>query len=283
MEALFASKKDLSEASKRTYTVAFNKNVEEVGDGFYHMSEKKYLEKLNQLSDNVSNNTKYSMLNLNIMIRKLESNPINILIKARDKLSHAIATETVVKLNDLELPTYTEYVDKIDKLDKLHPQQYIVNKLILMFGFRNMDLNMIILKNTKKKMVLDLNKNYMIIKAKEIELFINVYKTSKRYGQKVLKFTKKDNKKLYDAIKNYHEGEHIYLLDKKNRTQIAPSSLPSQIRYLTFNYGTSSLFKMLVSHFREKGDLDKLNELSKSRGTSMDVISVNYNKQSASP
>tara|TARA_R110002072_G_scaffold71271_5_gene171100 strand:+ start:484 stop:1335 length:852 start_codon:yes stop_codon:yes gene_type:complete len=282
METLFASKKDLSVGSKKTYTVAFNKNVEEVGDDFYHMSEKKYLEKLNQLSDDVSNNTKYSMLNLNIMLRKLENNPVNILVKAREKLSDAIATETVVKLNDLELPTYTEYVDKIDRLEKIHPQQYIVNKLILMFGFRNMDLNMIILKNTKKKMILDLNKNYMIIKAKEIELFINVYKTSKRYGQKVLKFSKKDNRKLYEAIKNYHDAEHHFLLDKKNRLEIAPSSLPSQIRYLTFNYGTSSLFKMIVKHFREKGDLDKLNELSKSRGTSMDVIAVNYNKQSAS-
>jgi hypothetical protein len=277
LEKLLSSRTtSLSDATVKSYRNSYESNIDKIGDHFYFISQKKYLEHLNKLDDSL--NTKYSLLNINIMIRNNEGKPTIILVKARAKLSDSIAKEMVEKLDDLELPDYTEYKEKVNALQKTDPQKYIVNSLILKFGFRNKDLNLNLIKNTRKKLVLDDKENYCVVKAKEIEFVINTYKTFKTYGTKKIKLLKRENKQLYNAIASYLEDGHIYLLDKKNMERIAESSLHSQIRGLTNGYGTSSLFKMVVKYYRLKGDLDMLKSLSKTRGTSLDLISSNYNK-----
>ena len=52
------------------------------------------------------------------MIRNNEGKSNNVLVKARAKLSDAIAKEMVEKLHDLELPDYMEYKEKNDALQK---------------------------------------------------------------------------------------------------------------------------------------------------------------------
>jgi hypothetical protein len=273
---LSARTTSLSDATIKAYRNSYESNIENIGEHFFFVSQKKYLEHLNKLDDSL--NSKYALLNINIMIRTNEGKPTAILVKARATLSEAIAKEMVEKLEDLELPDYTEYKEKVDALQKTDPQNYIVNSLILKYGFRNKDLNLNLIKNTKKKLVLDDKENYAVVKAKEIEFVINDYKTFKTYGTKKIKLSKKENKNLYNAIASYLAEGHIYLLDKKNMERIAQSSLHSQIRSLSNGYGTSSLFKMVVKYYRLKGDLDMLKELSKTRGTSLELISNNYNK-----
>lgn len=276
LDKLLETKLELSGASVKAYRNAYESNIETIGDNFYFMSQKKYLERLNKLDDSL--NSKYSLLNINIMIRNNEGKSNNVLVKARTKLSDAIAKEMVEKLHDLELPDYIEYKEKVETLQKTNPQKYIVNSLILKLGLRNKDLNLNLIKNTKKKLVLDKTQNYCVVKAKELEFIINDYKTFKTYGTKKIKLSKRENKQLYNAIDSYLKDGHIYLLDKKNMERITTSSLHSQIRKLTNGYGTSSLFKMVVKHFRMAGDLDMLKMLSKTRGTSLELISNNYNK-----
>ena len=277
LEKLISSRTtSLSDASVKAYRNAYESNKEKIGDHFYFLSQKKYLEQLNKLNDSL--NSKYALLNMNIMIRNNESKPTIILVKARATLSEAIAKEMVEKLEDLELPDYTEYKEKIDALQKTDIQKYIVNSLILKYGLRNKDLNLNLIKNTRKKLVLDDKQNYCVIKAKEIQFVINDYKTFKSYGTKIIKLERKENKHLYNAIASYLAEGHTFLLDKKNKERIAESSLHSQIRALTNSYGTSSLFKMVVKYHRLKGDLDALKSLSKTRGTSLELISNNYNK-----
>jgi hypothetical protein len=266
----------LSDATVKAYRNAYESNIDKIGDHFYFISQKKYLERLNKIDDSL--NSKYALLNMNIMIRINEGKPTDILVKSRTTLSDAIAKEMVNKLEDLELPDYGEYKEKNDALHKTDPQKYIVNSLILKYGLRNKDLNLNLIKNTRKKLVLDDKENYAVVKAKQIEFIINDYKTFKSYGVKKFSLERKENKQLYNAIASYLAEGHIYLLDKKNKERIAESSLHSQIRGLTNSYGTSSLFKMIVKHHRLKGDLDALKSLSKTRGTSLDLISSNYNK-----
>ena len=273
---LSARTTSLSDASVKAYRNAYESNIENIGEHFYFISQKKYLERLNKLEDSL--NTKYSLINMNIMIRINEGKPTAILVKARAKLSDSIAVEMVEKLDDLELPDYTEYKEKIDALQKTDIQKYIVNSLILKYGLRNKDLNLNLIKNTRKKLVLDDKQNYAIVKAKEIQFVINDYKTFKSYGVKKFSLERKENKHLYNSIKSYLDEGHTFLLDKKNMGRIAESSLHSQIRALTGGYGTSSLFKMVVKYYRLKGDLDMLKALSKTRGTSLELISNNYNK-----
>ena len=157
----------LSDASVKAYRNAYESNIDSIDDNFYFMSQKKYLERLNKLDDSL--NTKYSLININIMIRNNEGKPTAILVKARAKLSDSIAKEMVEKLEDLELPDYMEYKEKVDGVIKSDIQKYIVNSLILKYGFRNKDLNLNLIKNTRKKLVLDDKENYGIVKAKEIE------------------------------------------------------------------------------------------------------------------
>jgi hypothetical protein len=106
----------LSDATVKAYRNAYESNIDKIGDHFYFISQKKYLERLNKIDDSL--NSKYALLNMNIMIRINEGKPTDILVKSRTTLSDAIAKEMVNKLEDLELPDYVEYKEKNDACKK---------------------------------------------------------------------------------------------------------------------------------------------------------------------
>ena len=60
LDKLLETKLELSGASVKAYRNAYESNIETIGDNFYFMSQKKYLERLNKLDDSL--NTKYSLI-----------------------------------------------------------------------------------------------------------------------------------------------------------------------------------------------------------------------------
>ena len=260
-----------------TYKNQYKKVIDLMDDDkFYEASEKKLKEAFEK--SDLSARAKYNLINLVIMIKKHLEYKTDDLDAFRKSLQKQISEDTTDKLKTLDLPDYDDYFSKFDKsFAESKPQKYIVNKLIQMFGFRNLDLLLTIIKlNGRKKLPND-NINYMVVRKDRIELVISNYKTSKTHGVKYLTFTKKENPILFKTINKYYNDGNRFLLQKRNNEQIAIKSLSKTIDALTNNLGTGKLFKMIVKHLREEGKLNELKSMGESRGTNINTIISNYN------
>jgi hypothetical protein len=221
-----------------------------------------------------SDSTKMQMLNLLIMVRRLELRPVASLEGMRNKLRKEIEAETKKNLPLLDLPDYDAYFGELCPSD---PQRYIVNSLIQIFGLRNLDMMMEFVKFKRGDQLPNFNRNYMIIQSRDVLMEIRDYKTRVAYGVKKLRITKKQHPQLVRCINDYVKAGHKFLLSKKNGDEIKKTSLHSHIRILTNGHGSGILFKSVINYHRTHAHLNKLAELSKSRGTSLSVICSSYN------
>ena len=260
-----------------TYRNQFKKISELMEDDkWFDSAEKKIKEELEDSDTSVV--TKYNLLNIAIMLKKYLKQKSDELVAHRKSLHKSVNEKTTEKLKTIDLPDYAEYFNKFDKnFAETKPAKYIVNKLIQLFGFRNLDLLLTLTKLIGRKKLPDDNVNYLVVRKDKIDLEIRNYKTMKSNGTKRLSFTKKDNPILFKTINKYYNDGNKYLLQKRNGEQIAIKSLSKTVDALTNGVKTGQLFKMSVKHYRENGDLNKLSELGASRGTKLDTIVSNYN------
>ena len=159
-----------------------------------------------------SDSTKMQMLNLLIMVRRLELRPVASLEGMRNKLRKEIEAETKKNLPLLDLPDYDSYFGELCPSD---PQRYIVNSLIQTFGLRNLDMMMEFVKFKRGDQLPNFNRNYMIIQSRDVLLEIRDYKTRIAYGVKKLRITKKEHPQLVRCINEYYSNGHKFLLSKK--------------------------------------------------------------------
>jgi len=207
-----------------------------------------------------SDSTKMQMLNLLIMVRRLELRPVASLEGMRNKLRKEIEAETKKNLPLLDLPDYDAYFGELCPSD---PQRYIVNSLIQIFGLRNLDMMMEFVKFKRGDQLPNFNRNYMIIQSRDVLMEIRDYKTRVAYGVKKLRITKKQHPQLVRCINDYYNAGHKFLLSKKNGEEIKKTSLHSHIRILTNGHGSGTLFKSVINYHRTHAHLNKLAELSK--------------------
>jgi hypothetical protein len=218
--------------------------------------------------------TKLQMLSLLIMVRRIDTRPTELLKKYREKLRAQIEEATRKSLPLLELPSYEEY---FGSLCPSTPQKYIVNKLIELFGLRNLDMLMEMVQFKRGVPLPNVNRNFMVIQSRDIVLHIRKYKTAKTYGTKILRIVKKEHPALVRCINDYYDAGQRFLLSRKNGLEIQQSSLHRHVSHLTGDHGSGAIFKVVVDYHRENGGLNRLRELSKSRGTSLDTIVSSYN------
>ena len=251
-------------------------------DEFYNKAENKI--RLEMAGSDLSTRQKYEIVNISIMFKLHLDRQVKILEAYRTKLSAQLKMETAEKLQTIKLPSYSTYFGKINgEMAETNPQRYIVNMLLKLFGFRNLDLYMSIVKLAgRTKLPADGNTNYMVVRKTKIELEIRNYKTAATNGIKKLTIQKRDHSLLFKTITNYYNSGHRFLLSKRNLDQIALNSISKIMMQLTDNLGSGNIFKMIVKHYREAGELCKLKELSASRGTAMGTIIENYNINDAS-
>lgn len=162
------------------------------------------------------------------------------------------------------LPTVEQFKEKLDSLfeDKKY-KEYIVNYLMFHYGVRNQDVNVEI-KKSKPKLIIQDTKNYLIFKPKEIKYIRHDYKTAKAYGPQTIIIK---DPVFMSAIKEVGEG---VLMDETKQ-------LGNELRkMLIFKLSESDIFKMLIDEAYKNKDTERINELSKTRGTDINTIKENY-------
>ena len=261
--------KKLSQGTITTYT-----NIGKNLDFSIMLSQKTLIQKLKDLYDNP--NTLQLYLNMIILIRRYNDEATDILVKLRNSLRDDIIKtrkENLDKLDD-KLPSKSYIIEQLNNMSGI---RYILNYLIIHHALRNKDMNLLIIENEKD--MNDEDQNYMVInkKKKMIKLFINDYKTDTKYGTKEIKITDPDFYK--NVLKVFNENESKNLLHLRNGDKIKSiSTLNDKILNLTIdNLGQNKIVKVMIKDLLSNKAFDKLEQLSKDRGTSLDVLLKSYN------
>lgn len=256
-------KKNLSNITIDNY----KRTVKNIGFGILNGQES-IIKKLNSNFDNP--NTRASFLNMIIILREYLDKDTDKLIKLRNDMKKEITVLRKEKLKEAEkkLPSLEEVETELEKLDGI---KYVINYLILNYGLRNKDLNLVYVD----KLPEDKTENYITPMKGGFKLSINDYKTNKSYNEKVIKIKNKGFNKKFKSMK-YKDG--MYLISNKENKPYGISNFNNRILKNTiFDLGEAKMFKILIKDLIEKKDFEMIDNLSKTRGTDMTTIMSSYN------
>ncbi len=239
-----------------------------------NISEKNILE---FVSDESNLNSQQALLNIAIMIRKMKKSPTTKLEKQRDENKEKLkgfVKEKNEKLKSDGLPSYQDLLDYLAFLyDSERWTDYIINYLLIYFHTRNEDVNFELVpfkRDTKENK--DINYLWYSKRAKKATLYRRNYKTASKYGMKtdVITDPKFLNaiKQIFECRKKGIEGCDVFIPNKDNVGYFVKKATLD-------NLGENLYNKIIINHF--KNDLNKLKEISESRGTSIDTLHENYN------
>lgn len=268
-EKFMESKSDKSEATKKQYRIQYNKLFKLAGKPIAETSEKKLMDIIN---DNPNNNNKQALLNIAILVRRMEKYSTTKLEELQKKLKEAINTDVKIKNEELKetLPRYQELVDYTDYLwDKGEWTDYVINYLLLNYQVRNQDLDFDIIK--RKKDAADPEKNYMWLSPKKVTYIRTKYKTAQRDGKELggKKVHTIEDKKFITAIRRVLGCQNSNLecgvfIPNKN-------AIAYHLQKATYKgIGEGRTFKVIVNHFRD--NLDKIKEIANNRVTDINTV-----------
>ena len=232
-------------------------------------SQPTIIKKLKDLYDNP--NTLQLYLNMIILVRKFNNEEVDKLIKFRNSLSDSIKQtrkDNLDKMDD-KLPSLNHIKDSLDELTGI---RYVINYIMINHGLRNKDLNLRFVKVLPE----DKEENYIMQKGKKVILNINDYKTDKTHGTKEIKIT---NSKFLKELKSLNLNDGDYLIPMKNGNKISNIiTFNDKILKLTIDrLGQNKLVKIVVKDLLNNKNFEKLDQISKDRGTSLEVLLKSYN------
>ena len=271
--------KDKSANTIKSYIQQYNKlkkivdtEMEQSVD-ITNISEKNILE---FISDENNLNSQQALLNVAIMIRKMNKQPTSKLEKKRDENKEKLkgfVKEKNQKLKDDGLPSYQDLLDYLEFLyESKRWTDFIINYLLIYYHTRNEDVNFELVP-FKRDIKANPNLNYLWYskRAKKATLYRRNYKTAGKYGMKtdIIKDPKFLNaiKQIFECRKKGEEGCDVFIPNKDNVGYFVKKATLN-------NLGENIYNKIIINHFRN--NLDKLKEISNSRGTSLDTLHENY-------
>ena len=251
-----------SENTKKAYRIQYNKLYKLLDKNIGNASQQKIMDTIDGLDNN---NTKQALLNIGILIRKMNKSEVNHLEKLRDNLKGSIKEAQKVNNRNLDetLPSYEELIEYLDSLkDKKFYRDYIINYLLINYNVRNEDLLFKIVTR-KKEAKGDDTMNYIWLSPRKAEYIRNDGMT---YGQKVNIIT---DKPFMCALRQIIKNGNIDFIPN-------PNQVGYYIKQATLlGVSEGAMNKIIVNHFRN--DIDKLKEISNNRGTSITSLLQSYN------
>ena len=254
----------ISDQTKKTYlqtakTLPFNITT----------SQPTIIKKLKELYNNP--NTLSLYLNMIILVRRHLNLEHEKLIKLRNDLRDEIIKLRKENMTSTksELPTYNEINEKLNELVGI---RYILNYLLITYGLRNKDINLLYVNKLPSNKE---DENYLVQTKNSIKLDINDYKTDNTFGNKSITIT---DKKFKDELNKLNLKDNTYILPKRDGSKLKVNSFNDKVLSLTIDgLGETKIFKILVKHLLDKKDFNKLEDLVNSRGTSLSTIMKSYN------
>ena len=259
------TKKTFSEKTRKVY-VSIIKRLIKLGFKFPNKKSEKvdYIQQF--FSDNKLEkaSTRLDLLNLVIVLRSIEELPCDKLKEYRGELAKERVSKNVGKMNELKetlmpLADFNAELMKVYELGEY--KKFIVNYLMSHYGVRNMDVDVEIVKS--KSGMTTPTQNYLLLGKDKVKWVRNSYKTAKTFGIQQHEIT---DPEFVSASKKQGVGRLF-----------AEGQLSNGIRKLLIGgMNEAKIFKMLIDDSYDKKDTKRINELSKSRGTSIATIRSFY-------
>ena len=143
---------------------------------------------------------------------------------------------------------------------------------MLRYGVRNKDLNLILTKNKDVISVGDKSKvNYLYITQKYVYFVRNDYKTFETYGKQKHRLEKSQFNRAVKAVLG-DEYEKPLL-----GQGVSEDSVSKIIQRNTYNeLGEGKYFKIQLRDLKKQGNIKRIRELAKSRGTDLETVFQEY-------
>lgn len=196
------------------------------------------------------------------------------------KNKNVVDKQTKQRTKNQTKESIVSYQDLLDLLEKIEGSDYLLLYLLLKYGVRNKDL---IIDYTNDKNVINgvekgnIEKNIMYFKNNKLFYTRNDYKTKDKYG--VLKYEIKD-KKFKSLIKELEYDNFIF--EDRNGKPFDETTLGNHIKR-TFNkyienseLSESKIYKLMIDTLTILNDKERIIELSKSRGHTLEVQDKYY-------
>lgn len=222
---------------------------------------------------------KLTLLNVAIVIRQVYNKGVKELEQYRVQGKKNLLTANVLRNEGAkgDLPSLKELMDYTNTLySEGEYHKYIINYLILTFNTRNMDLNLLITRDSKKVNHKD---NWIVLLKDRARYLRYVYKTADTYDCKENEITSKNVLEALRIILG--DKDEQPLLTKSDGTRIAVSSLNNIISRATLKnekfangIGQANYLKILLA---DKGTMKTFEKVSANRGTSLNALNEYYN------
>ena len=256
--------KNKTKATQKNYkSIISNINYSIVG------TERPLIKKIQNSYSNI--NTQQTYLNIILIVRNYLGLSTDLLVKLRNDNKSKINThrKTELSLLSTTIISYDELMEKFKELPL--NKKYIINYLLINYGFRNSNLNLKLVKELPEEKT----ENYIVIQPRYILLDMNDYKTKKTYGNKQFKNTNKD---FRTAIKSLKLTDGEYIIGNKKNDKLKPSYFNNVIKKNTIQeLGEQSINKIIVKEYIDRKDFAKLKQLSFNRGSDLNTILSSYN------
>ena len=254
-------------ATAKSYKTSYRKLRNLLGKPIRETAEDTLINAIKAAVENI--NSQQALVNIGIICREQfePKMPVDTLVKFRDQNKETV--QEMIKLNNqfIVLPSLGEFDAYIELLwSNKKYKEYIINFLIRHHYVRNKDL---LFDIVDKKSEIDEISNWLWIdrRNQRCVYYRNDYKTANTYGPKTSVI---DNERFLKAAKMCHKNLSDFpITDSEDK-------IGYHIMKLTFKkLGEGALLKIIINHY--KSDIQRLKEISSSRGTDLGVLLTNYN------
>lgn len=286
----------LTESTRKNYLQNYKKIKTEINNKVTDCSEQFIIKVLRNFD--CSPKTKSNMLCVVLMIRRYFKLPVDKLLFYRgykNQNNDIMGGELWLQMNnrkiqqkidtDKDLPKKQELVTFCYNLYKQKKYvDFVVNYLLINYGFRNKDLNMILTKDKKvisksMKNIKNYTDNYIYPTKSYVWLIVNDYKTSTTYGKKKIIVR---SKWVVNAINKIMEKQTKLLINPIEKTDVPADCISRVIIDMTYKkMGETKYFKTIVKDiFDSYSDIEDRRKMlklySESRGSCVETIINNY-------
>ena len=229
----------------------------------------------------IAYNTKNTLVSAILMIRKFHDLPIEKIRKWRDttlstlmEQSHVAADKITAEL----LPTMNQLNSHVKKLYKdRNWLDYIINFILTKYCVRNIDLNCFI---TQDKTIMTRcgesdTTNLIYIAPTYVSWIRRSYKTYDTYGElKIAIRSLPFRNALLNLLEDRPDG---FLFGTPNGKVMTQPSISKYIMDHSFQgLGEGRIAKAVLTYYAQKGDINSIRRISKSRGTAIDTLIDSY-------
>ena len=264
----------IKESSKTQYRNVYKRWLEVSDRQIKDCSEDSVINILGKIE--CASNTKNTVVSAILMIRKFHNLPIQKIQRWRDTKLRVLIDQSKVAADKITaelLPTYNELNNHVKKLYKEKQWlNYIINFMLVKYCVRNIDLNCFITQDkTMMQRAGNNDKNNMFYISPTYVVYIRRdYKTYDTYGEKRIAIR---SVPFRNALLNFLDDKPDgWLFGAGDKIMTQPSISNYIMQHSYGGLGEGRVAKAVLSFYAQKGDINSIRRISKSRGTNLETL-----------